>query len=422
MQKINVIGLGYIGLPIASLLATKGYEVLGVDISEKVVNTINAGGVHIVEPDLDILVKSAVQSKKLRASKNMESAEIHIIAVPTPFKAGYQPDLSYVEAATQTLCAVLKAGDLVILESTSPVGTTENIYHIIQEKLPEIASAIFVAHSPERVIPGKVLQELIQNDRVIGGINVESTEKAVEFYKTFVNGEVIPTNARTAEMCKLAENAFRDVNIAYANELSLICHDMKINVWDLIQLANRHPRVNILQPGPGVGGHCIAVDPWFIVHAVPHYAKLIYQARKVNDSKPEWVINQVVEMASQFENPVITCLGATFKADIDDLRESPALSIIHRLQEKNIGEILTVEPHVDRLDSVTLVDLPSAMNRSDIIVLLVDHQCFKKMDSQLFQNKYVLDTKGVLKINAAVQKLRHATTVVTSPIIEHHQT
>jgi UDP-N-acetyl-D-mannosaminuronic acid dehydrogenase len=277
------------------------------------------------------------------------------------------------------------------------VGTTENIYHIIQKNLPDIADTIFVAHSPERVIPGKVLQELIQNDRVIGGVNSESTQKAVDFYRTFVNGEVISTNSRTAEMCKLAENAFRDVNIAYANELSLICHDMNIDVWELIQLANRHPRVNILQPGPGVGGHCIAVDPWFIVHASPHHAKLIYQARKVNDSKPDWVIDQITKMAAYFENPVIACLGASFKADIDDLRESPALSIIHRLQEKKLGEILTVEPHVKKLPSVKLVDLKIAMRDANIIILLVDHQCFKKIDLALLKNKCVLDTKGIFK-------------------------
>jgi len=397
MQKINIIGLGYIGLPTASILATKGYDVLGVDISENIVNTINAGGTHIIEPDLDIVVKAAVQSKKLRASTKMEVADVHIIAVPTPFKTGYLPDLTYVEAATETLCAVLKSGDLVILESTSPVGTTENIYKIIQNKIPEIAKTIFVAHSPERVIPGRVLQELIQNDRVIGGVNPASTQKAVDFYRTFVSGEVIATNARTAEMCKLAENAFRDVNIAYANELSLICDEMNINVWELIQLANRHPRVNILQPGPGVGGHCIAVDPWFIVHAAPHRAKLIYQARKVNESKPEWVIDQVTKAARQFDNPVVACLGATFKPDIDDLRESPALSIIHELQKKNIGKIVTVEPHVENLKSVKLVDLDFAIDNADIIVLLVKHQQFQSIHKSALENKYIVDTVGLFQ-------------------------
>ena len=394
MKKINIFGLGYIGLPTASLLATKGYDVLGIDISERVVAMLNEGCVHIVEPDLDILVKSAVLSKKLKASLKPAPADIHIITVPTPFKENYQPDLSYVEAATKTICTVLKVGDLVILESTSPVGSTENIYKIICAQRPDLAEKIDVVYSPERVIPGKVLQELVENDRVVGGINIQSTKKAVEFYKTFVNGEVLSTNARTAEMCKLSENAFRDVNIAYANELSLICDDLKINVWELIALANRHPRVNILQPGPGVGGHCIAVDPWFLVSASAH-AKLIKQARLVNDFKPCWVIDQVIAKTKQVSKPVIACLGASFKANIDDLRESPALEIIHQLQKKNIGEVLTVEPHVSELKSVTLVNLEDALKRANIILLLVDHSEFKKITKADLQNKLVIDTRGI---------------------------
>ena len=394
MKNVNVYGLGYIGLPTASLLASKDYDVLGVDISKRVVNTINQGEIHIVEPDLDVLVKSAVNAKKLKASLQPEKADIHIIAVPTPFKREYKPDISYVEAATKTICKVLKPGDLVILESTSPVATTEYIYQIICKTLPEIEN-IYVAYSPERVIPGQVLRELVENDRVIGGIDAISTEKAVEFYKTFVSGKVIATTARTAEMCKLTENAYRDVNIAFANELSMMCDELDINVWELIRLANHHPRVNILQPGPGVGGHCIAVDPWFIVDAVPKNSKLIQQAREINDSKPQWVIEQVMLKVQKFKQPVIACLGAAFKADIDDLRESPALKIICELQAKKIGEILTVEPNVSSLEHVDLVDLDYALEHADIILVLVEHQEFKQLDPELLLDKCVIDTKGI---------------------------
>jgi UDP-N-acetyl-D-mannosaminuronic acid dehydrogenase len=393
MKTINIYGLGYIGLPTASLLATKGYDVLGIDISERIVTMLNQGDVHIVEPDLDILVKSAVNSKKLKASLTPKPADIHIITVPTPFRENHEPDLSYVESATRTICSVLKAGDLVILESTSPVGSTEKVLAWITQTAPALAEKIFVAYSPERVIPGKVLQELVENDRIVGGINAASTTAAAEFYRTFVNGTVFSTNTRTAEMCKLAENAFRDVNIAFANELSLMCDDLNVDVWELISYSNRHPRVNILQPGPGVGGHCIAVDPWFLVHASPH-AKLIKQARLVNDSKPHWVIDKVINAANTVQNPVIACLGAAFKANIDDLRESPSLDIIHALQQKNIGEVLTVEPHVECLKSVTLVSLEEALTRANILVLLVDHHDFKKIDHTHLKNKCVIDTRG----------------------------
>ncbi len=395
MKKINVYGLGYIGLPTASLLATKGFEVLGVDISKKVVDTINNGAIHIIEPDLDVLVKSAVNSRRLSASLEPKSADIHIIAVPTPFKENKQPDLSYVESAVTSICRVVKNGDLVILESTSPVGTTELIQRLLLEKNAALTE-IYVAHSPERVIPGRILIELIENDRVIGGINSESTKKAMEFYRSFVKGKVLETTARTAEMCKLTENSFRDVNIAFANELSLICDELNVDVWELIKLANHHPRVNILQPGPGVGGHCIAVDPWFLVSAAPNTAKLIRQARLVNDSKPQWVIDKVLTMARKFLNPTIACLGAAFKADIDDLRESPALQIIKTLSDAGVGNVITVEPNVEAVEGLNLQSLDYALQHADIFVVLVEHKEFKSIDKSSLLDKCVIDTKGIL--------------------------
>ena len=333
-KKVCVIGLGYIGLPTASLLGTKGFEVFGVDTSGHVVNTINQGKIHIVEPDLDILVKSAVQSGNLKAGLKPIEADIYILAVPTPFKDNHIPDLSYVEAATKMIAPYIKPGNIVILESTSPVGTTEEVVaHILQESGHDVGKDIFVAHCPERVLPGRILTELVENDRIVGGVDQASTDKAVEFYQTFVRGEVFATDARTAELSKLTENSFRDVNIAFANELSLICDRESINVWELINLANRHPRVNILQPGPGVGGHCIAVDPWFIVARTPKQSKLIKTAREVNDSKPQWVINKVKSSADKYKSPIIGCLGLAFKADVDDLRESPAANIVRQIQE-----------------------------------------------------------------------------------------
>lgn len=397
MKKVNVIGLGYIGLPIASLLAMRGYSVLGIDISEDVVHIINAGGIHIVEPDLDLVVRSVVETKSLRASTMFEPADIHIIAVPTPFKEDYKPDLTYVESAAEALCVVLKAGDLVILESTSPVGTTEKLASIISEIRSDIASLVYVAHSPERVLPGKILRELIENDRVIGGVTKEATDEAVRFYKTFVKGSVYSTDSRTAEMCKLAENAFRDLNIAYANELSLICDQLKINVWELIRLANHHPRVNILQPSAGVGGHCIAVDPWFIVDAAPQQAKLIRQAREVNDYKPVWILELIEKSAKSFERPVIALLGAAFKPDVDDFRESPALFIIETLRKKNIGELLVVEPFARKLDDFVLIDIEQALEKANIIVILVKHTQFLEIIDKDFSDKIVIDPVGLCK-------------------------
>jgi len=389
--------LGYIGLPTASLLATKGYQVHGVDITQSVVDTIKMGNIHIAEPDLDILVKSAVQSGHLKVSLEVIEADIFIIAVPTPFKNNYQPDLSYVEDAAKKIAPYLKKGNLVILESTSPVGTTEeHVAEIFEQAGHNVGEDVFVAYCPERVLPGRILIELVENDRIVGGVNPASTEQAVAFYNSFVRGEVLTTDSRTAEMAKITENSFRDVNIAFANELSLICDEEGINVWELIQLANRHPRVNILQPGPGVGGHCIAVDPWFIVARNPEQAKLIRVAREVNDSKPKWVINKVKRNAEKFKQPVIACLGLAFKADIDDLRESPAIEIVRQLQKEQIGEILVCEPNIDKHREFDLVSLEAALPRADIILLLVDHKQFRKFKATDLIEKIVIDTKGII--------------------------
>lgn len=396
-HSVCVIGLGYIGLPTASFLATKGYQVTGVDVSPNVVDTINQGNIHIVEPDLDILVKSAVNSGNLKASLEPTSADIFIIAVPTPFKDNHQPDLSYVEAATKKIAPLVKPGNLIILESTSPVGTTDRVAHILSETGHNIDDDIFVAHCPERVLPGRILIELVQNDRIVGGINNKSTEAAVEFYRAFVSGEVLATNARTAELSKLTENAFRDVNIAFANELSMICEQENIDTWELISLANRHPRVNILQPGPGVGGHCIAVDPWFIISKAGDSARLIRTAREVNDSKPDWVIEKVLEKAKKFKKPVIACLGLAFKADVDDLRESPALGIVQQLIERDIADIIICEPTLKTHKEFELVSQQEAISKADIVLLLVDHKPFKTITAAQLSDKIVIDTRGIIK-------------------------
>lgn len=397
-STICVIGLGYIGLPTASLLGTKGFKVHGVDVSKHVVDTINDGKIHIVEPDLDIMVRSAVNVGNLKASMEPIEADIYIIAVPTPFKGEYQPDLSYVEAATQMISPYIKPGNLVILESTSPVGTTDEVVgRILKENGHDTDKDVFVAHCPERVLPGRILVELVENDRIVGGINSKSTEKAVEFYKTFVRGEVLSTDSRTAEMAKLTENSSRDVSIAFANELSLICDKEGINVWELISLANRHPRVNILNPGPGVGGHCIAVDPWFIVARDPENAKLIKMARQVNDAKPEWVVNKVKSRAEKFKHPVIGCLGLAFKADVDDLRESPAVDIVRQLIKENVGEILISEPNLESHGEFDLLSCEEVIRRADIILLLVDHKEYKGIKTLELNEKVLIDTRGTLQ-------------------------
>jgi UDP-N-acetyl-D-mannosaminuronic acid dehydrogenase len=396
--KVCVIGLGYIGLPTASLLGTKGFEVFGVDTSERVVNTINQGKIHIVEPDLDILVKSAVQSGNLKAGLQPQEADVFILAVPTPFKDDHIPDLSYVEAATRVIAPFVKPGNIVILESTSPVGTTDDIVaKILSEEGHDVGRDVYVAHCPERVLPGRILTELVENDRIVGGINEISTEKVVEFYRAFVRGEILATDAKTAELSKLSENSFRDVNIAFANELSLICDQENINVWELIKLANRHPRVNILQPGPGVGGHCIAVDPWFIVARSPDQARLIRTAREVNDAKPHWVIDKVKVSADKFKNPVIGCLGLAFKADVDDLRESPALDIVKKIRKQDIGEVLVAEPNLTEHKDFTLLPYQEVIKRSDIVLLLVDHKPFKSLKAADLKEKILIDTRGVIQ-------------------------
>ncbi|MBS0390162.1 MAG: UDP-N-acetyl-D-mannosamine dehydrogenase [Proteobacteria bacterium] len=401
-QKIIVMGLGYIGLPTASMLATKGHQVLGVDVNAQAVDTINSGRIHIVEPDLDILVKSAVNSGNLKASLTPEEGDTFILAVPTPFKEvdgnPKAPDLAYVEAATRVIAPYLREDNLVILESTSPVGTTERVQEIIVAMRPELDGKIHTAHCPERVLPGQILRELVDNDRIIGGTTKAAVAKAKALYKTFCNGAILETDSRTAEMSKLVENSFRDVNIAFANELSLVCDHLGINVWETIALANRHPRVNILQPGPGVGGHCIAVDPWFIVASAPDEARLIRTAREVNDAKPDWVIAKVKAKAARFHEPVIGCLGLTFKANIDDMRESPSIDIVAHLHQLGIGKIMACDPNVHKEKApFPLYDLKSVIKEADILLLLVDHDEFKDIDPQVIKDKVVIDTKGVLR-------------------------
>ena len=408
-NKVAVIGLGYIGLPTAAVLASRGIEVVGVDVTERAVETINRGEVHIVEPDLDIIVKAVVTTGKLRATLQAEAADAFMIAVPTPFKEQHQPDLGFIRQAAETIAPVLEKGNLVVLESTSPVGATEQLADWLAELRPDLSfpqqsrdrSDIHLAHCPERVLPGQVLHELVANDRVIGGMTPHCAELAKQLYQTFVRGECITTDARTAELCKLTENAYRDVNIAFANELSIISDHLQVNVWELIRLANRHPRVNILNPGPGVGGHCIAVDPWFIVSSAPQQSRLISMARQVNDSKPGYVIEQVRQAADQFKQPVIACLGLAFKADIDDLRESPALDIVESLAQQGVGKILVVEPNINELPvkladlDVELVDLTEALSQSNLLVALVDHREFKQIPLAQITSKVVIDTRGL---------------------------
>lgn len=410
-EKVSVVGLGYIGLPTAAIIASRGIEVLGIDVSEHAVNTINEGKIHIVEPDLDMVVQAAVTTGKLKASLQAEAADAFMIAVPTPFTEGHSPDLSYIQAAAKSIAPMLKSGDLIILESTSPVGATEKLAQWLKELRPDLSNPIdnpsqpdlYVAHCPERVLPGRVLEELVSNDRIIGGMTQACSEKALALYKKFVRGDCLLTNARTAEMAKLTENSFRDVNIAFANELSIICDKLKINVWELISLANRHPRVNILNPGPGVGGHCIAVDPWFIVDSAPDEAKIIRTAREINDFKPHYVIEQVEKAADEFKRPVIACLGLAFKANIDDLRESPALDITKILGEKNIGEVLAVEPNISELplklkeSNVQLVGLNEALETANVVLVLVDHTEFLNLPFDVIKNKVVIDTRGIIK-------------------------
>ncbi|MEM8948904.1 MAG: UDP-N-acetyl-D-mannosamine dehydrogenase [Pseudomonadota bacterium] len=396
-QSVCVLGLGYIGLPTASFLATKGCQVIGVDVSSDVVDTINRAEVHIVEPELDVLVRSAVHSGNLRAQTEPSAADVFFITVPTPVQDDRMPDLSYVRSASRAIAPYVEPGNLVILESTCPVGTTEDlVVETLIEEGVDVAEGVLVAHCPERVLPGRILTELVQNDRIVGGINEQSTKAAADFYRQFVSGEVFETSARLAEMTKLTENTFRDVNIALANELSIICDKHDIDVWELIRLANRHPRVNILQPGPGVGGHCIAVDPWFVVASAPEQARLIRTAREVNDHKPSWVIDKVKAKADRFKQPTIACLGLAFKADVDDLRQSPAIEIVRGLEKDDVGRLLVCEPNIKSHGDLKLVSLSDAITQADIILLLVDHKEFKSLNPQRLQDKIIIDTRGVL--------------------------
>lgn len=416
-KTISVIGLGYIGLPTAAVFASRKLQVIGVDVNKKTVDTINQGKIHIVEPDLDMVVHAAVVEGYLRATTRPEPADAFLIAVPTPFKGDHEPDMSYIESASKSVAPVLKKGDLVILESTSPVGATEQMAAWMAELRPDLTfpmthgedSDIRIAHCPERVLPGHVLRELVQNDRVIGGMTAKCSEACVRLYKLFVEGDCVVTSVRTAEMCKLTENSFRDVGIAFANELSQICDKQGIDVWELIALANRHPRVNILRPGPGVGGHCIAVDPWFIVSANPQEARLIRSAREVNDAKPAWVIaktNAAIK-AALVDNPnkkradiTLACFGLSFKPNIDDLRESPALEIAEHLAREHSGTTLVVEPHIEFLSSplsdyARLVATQEALERADVIVVLVGHDSFKPYSAALLRRQYVVDACGI---------------------------
>ncbi|KDE34053.1 UDP-N-acetyl-D-mannosamine dehydrogenase (EC [Kosakonia radicincitans] len=413
---ISVIGLGYIGLPTAAAFASRHKQVVGIDINSHAVDTINRGEIHIVEPELSSVVKAAVDGGYLRASTTPVAADAYLIAVPTPFKGEHEPDMTYVEAAAKSIAPVLTKGALVILESTSPVGATEQMADWLAAARPDLTfpqqagetADVNIAYCPERVLPGQVMVELIKNDRVIGGMTPVCSARASELYKIFLEGECVVTNSRTAEMCKLTENSFRDVNIAFANELSLICAEQGINVWELIRLANRHPRVNILQPGPGVGGHCIAVDPWFIVAQNPQQARLIRTAREVNDYKPHWVLNQVKatvadcltasgKLASEIK---IACFGLAFKPNIDDLRESPAMEIAGDIAQWHSGETLVVEPNIHQLPAAlsslaSLVNTADALAQADVLVLLVDHNEFKAVESSRITQRYIVDTKGV---------------------------
>ncbi|BAV63548.1 UDP-N-acetyl-D-mannosamine dehydrogenase [Sphingobium cloacae] len=409
-QKVSVIGLGYIGLPTAALIARGGAQVVGVDVSAHVVETVNSGRVHIEEVDLDGLVQGVVSRGNLRASLDVEPSDVFIIAVPTPVAEDRAPDISYVLKAARTVAPVLKAGDVVILESTSPVGTTEAMRDLFAQLRPDLkmpvqsggaAGDIAIAYCPERVLPGRILVELIDNDRCIGGITPRCARKALAFYRQFVRGQCITTTARAAEMVKLVENSFRDVNIAFANELSVIAERMDIDVWEVIRLANRHPRVNILQPGPGVGGHCIAVDPWFIVHGDPENARLIRTAREVNDGKTDHVVARASDLIDAFPGEAVACLGLAFKPNIDDFRESPAVKVAARLARRYGRRIRLVEPYAHALPmefagtGAELMDLDTALEQCGVFVILVDHDMFKSVPVDERADKAVYDTRGI---------------------------
>lgn len=407
-ETVSVIGLGYIGLPTAAVMASRGLKVIGVDTSQKAVNAINSGRAHFFEPELDALVKKAVDEGRLHAVTQPEPAEAFIIAVPTPVAKDHAPDLSYIDAAAASIAPVLRKGNLIILESTSPVGTTEMLSQNLARLRPDLSFAgeqqqeeadILLAYCPERIIPGHMVKELLENDRIIGGLSEASSEAATALYQTFVEGQLMATSSRTAEMVKLTENAFRDVNIAFANELSKLCDKFAIDAWDVVELANHHPRVNVLQPGPGVGGHCIAVDPWFIIHAADGLAPLMRSARQVNDSKPAYVVERVLAMAEPGDT--IACLGLAYKADTDDLRESPAVQVVEALAARSRGRLLAVEPNVAQLPAalegkgVEQADLETAIGSAQVVLLLVDHRQFKALEPAVLEGKRVCDTRGI---------------------------
>ena len=409
-NKISVIGLGYIGLPTAAILASRGIEVIGVDIDQNAVDTINRGEIHIIEPDLDAIVHAVVTNGKLRATTIPEKADAFLVAVPTPFIDGHEPDISYIRTAAESIAPILEKNNLVVLESTSPVGTTELLSQWLAELRPDLTfphedvvnANIRIAYCPERVLPGHILRELVNNDRVIGGLTQHCAETAVNLYRVFVEGECVVTNSRTAEMCKLTENAFRDVNIAFANELSIISDKLNINVWELIRLANRHPRVNILQPGPGVGGHCIAIDPWFIVNSAPAESKLIRISREINDSKPQYIIEQVVQTLENSNSNKVALFGMTYKPNIDDFRESPSLEIVKTVSEILHGtDIMVVEPYAKSLSMLSnessncrLVNIDEALDFADILVMLVNHDSFLDIPVERLIGKKIIDSRG----------------------------
>lgn len=417
-ETLSMIGLGYIGLPTATLFASRRKKVIGVDVNAYAVDTINQGRIHIVEPELDMLVQAAVHGGYLRATLTPEPADAYLIAVPTPFLEGNKPDLSYIADAAKAIAPVLAKGNLVILESTSPVGTTEQLAQWLAEARPDLSfpqqageeADIQVAYCPERVLPGRVVHELVSNDRVIGGMTQKATEMAIELYRIFVEGALVPTNARTAEMCKLTENSFRDVNIAFANELSLICDRLNINVWELISLANRHPRVNILQPGAGVGGHCIAVDPWFIVDKTPEEARIVRLAREINDYKPEWVVEKVkaaiagvlsLRPDARMSDIKVACLGLAFKPDIDDLRESPAVGVAKKIASLGC-KVQAVEPNINELPTklqgtgIELSALGSALANADVVCVLVKHRPFIEAITEIRKHSQCIDVVGLI--------------------------
>jgi UDP-N-acetyl-D-mannosaminuronic acid dehydrogenase len=420
---VSVIGLGYIGLPTAALLARAGTNVIGIDINNAIVEDVNRGNVKLTEPKLNNIVKNAVVKGYLRATKKYEKADVFIIAVPTPFKNNHKPDLSYIESAVKSIAPILEKNNIIILESTSPVGTTEKIINWMKEIRPDLKYPVYnntdqncdlyIAHCPERVLPGNIIKEFSENDRIIGGVTKECAIRVKNFFKKYINAQCIITDCRTAELSKLTENAFRDVNIAFANEISLICNDLDINVWELISLANHHPRVNILNPGPGVGGHCLAVDPWFIIDSSPDRTLLIKSARKRNDLMPSEIIKKVINIVNSFDKEInqlnIAIFGLAFKPNIDDLRESPALEIAQKIVVMGFEKSYIVEPNIKALPpcfelmNAELVGREFAVNNADIIILLVDHSEFKDLDENLIEKKQVLDTRGILSRNKYVE-------------------